>query len=168
MRGGGLHQSPRDRGGASEPRPPASATEPSATEPSTTGQATVPSTQASALVDRLEVRDADAEAGLPPYRRDAFGDGWDYDPTSGCNTRERVLIEESLIPATVDDRCHPSAGRWRSAYDGVVTDDPADLQIDHLVALADAWRSGAATWTDDDRRAFANDVEHPEALAAVI
>lgn len=133
---------------------------------STTGGGAV-SPPAGAPVDRLEVRDAGTEATLPPYRRDAFGEGWDYDPASGCNTRERVLIEESLVPATVDDRCHPSAGRWRSAYDGVVTDDPADLQIDHLVALADAWRSGAAAWTDDERRAFANDVDHPESLVAV-
>ncbi len=112
------------------------------------------------------VRPADDQA-VPPYRRDAFGEDWDYDPATGCNTRERVLIAESLVPPTVDDRCHPSTGRWRSVYDGVTTTDPADLQIDHLVALADAWRSGAWRWTDDQRRTFANDTTHPEALVAV-
>ena len=117
-------------------------------------------------VDRLAVR-ADPSGGVPDYRRAAFGDGWDYDPASGCNTRERVLIEDSLVPPTVDDRCRSTGGRWRSIYDGVVTNDPADLEVDHVIPLADAWRSGAAAWTDEQRRTFANDLVNPEALAAV-
>jgi hypothetical protein len=117
-----------------------------------------------ALLAGLVVRESDPPA---PYRRDAFGDDWDYDPVSGCNTRERVLIEESIIEPQVDDRCRTTLGRWRSAYDGIETDDPADLQIDHFIPLADAWRSGADTWTDDRRRAFANDRTSPDTLVAV-
>lgn len=119
-----------------------------------------------ASVDALAVRPTD-DPGGEPYRRDEFGDGWQYDPSTGCNVRERVLIEESLVPPQVDDRCRSSQGRWRSAYDGVETDDPADLQIDHVVPLSDAWRAGAATWTRDRRIAFANDLEDPATLAAV-
>ena len=52
-------------------------------------------------------------------------------------------------------------------YDGAETDDPADLQIDHLVPLADAWRSGADSWTPERRRAFANDRTSPDTLIAV-
>ncbi|HEX2575740.1 MAG TPA: hypothetical protein VHK88_05280, partial [Aquihabitans sp.] len=127
---------------ATTPPPSTTAERPELPEP--------PDAPATELVDRLVV--AAPDPGLAPYRRAAFGEAWDYDPASGCNTRERVLIAESLVPATVDDRCRPT-GRWRSAYDGVTTSDPADLQIDHLVALADAWRSGAATWTDERRLA---------------
>jgi hypothetical protein len=119
---------------------------------------------ATALIDALPLVDA---TPVPDYLRARFGDDWDYDPASGCNTRERVLIAEAIVAPQVDDRCRSSAGRWRSAYDGVETDDPADLQIDHLVPLADAWRSGAWRWTDEQRRAFANDLGTDDALIAV-
>ena len=132
------------------------------TAPTTT---TIPA--AAAAVDQLEVRPAD-DPSAPPYVRDLMDGGdWAYDPASGCNTRERVLIEESLVPPTVDDRCRSTGGRWRSAYDGVETGDPADLQIDHLVPLADAWRSGAWRWSPERRLAFANDLEEPATLIAV-
>lgn len=71
------------------------------------------------------------------------------------------------MPPVVDDRCRSSGGRWRSAYDGLVTVDPAALEVDHLVPLADAWRSGAAAWTDGRRAAFANDLTDPVTLIAV-
>ena len=118
-----------------------------------------------AAVDQLVV--AEPAPDLAPYRRKAFGNGWDYDPASGCNIRERVLIAESLVPATVDDRCHPQLGRWRSAYDGVTTTDPADVEIDHLVPLADVWRAGGASWTAERREAYANDLTDPNTLIAV-
>jgi hypothetical protein len=117
-----------------------------------------------ALLQQIPV--ATPDPGRPPYDRDAFGD-WAYDPSSGCNTRERVLIEESLDPPVLDDRCHPQSGRWVSVYDRVATTDPDDLQIDHLVALADAWRSGASAWTEAQRHAFANDLDDPGTLVAV-
>jgi hypothetical protein len=57
------------------------------------------------------------------------------------------------------------AGTWTSAYDGKILDAPTKVEIDHLVPLADAWRSGAATWTDARREAFANDLDRPELVA---
>ena len=117
------------------------------------------------LLAGLVVRTADPAA---PYVRDLFdGGGWAYDPETGCNTRERVLIDESVIEPQVDDRCRTTLGRWRSLYDGATTDDPADLQVDHVVPLADAWRSGAAAWTSERRLAFANDLTSPDTLLAV-
>lgn len=124
----------------------------------------IPVAPATALVDGLTVA---ADVPVADYRRDAFGNGWDYDPVSGCNTRERVLIEESLTEPTMGDRCKPLVGDWVSIYDGLVTDDPADLEIDHLVALSNAWRSGAALWTDERREVFANDRSDPDTLVAV-
>ena len=126
---------------------------------------TGPSGAASVAVDRLVV--AAPALDLAPYRRKAFGNGWDYDPASKCNTRERVLIAESLVPATVDDKCHPQRGQWRSAYDGVTTTNPADVEIDHLVPLADVWRAGGAAWPADRREAYANDLTDPNTLLAV-
>jgi hypothetical protein len=85
-----------------------------------------------------------------------------------CDTREEVLITESRTPAQVDPYgCKVVAGDWFSIYDGVVTDQPGDLDIDHVVALAEAWDSGAASWDTNRRRAFANDLDEPAALIAV-
>ncbi len=139
--------------------------EPTSRPASSTTAAVVPPRTNPAGIDSLEV--AQTAANVAPYRRDAFGGDWAYDPISGCNIRERVLIEESLVPAVVDDRCHPSSGQWVSAYDGITTQDPADLQIDHFIPLANAWRSGAATWTPERRLAFANDLTSPLTLIAV-
>ena len=120
---------------------------------------------ATALIDRLAVRLPDPT--LADYRRKAFGSGWDYHPETGCNTRELVLITESTSPPVMGPRCKPLSGNWVSIYDGVVATDPAALEIDHLVPLSDAWRSGAAGWTDARREAFANDLTDPDTLVAV-
>jgi hypothetical protein len=182
---------PSDQVSATEPSPSTTSSAPSTTErvPTTTATSLIttstttttttttttvapapslpialPDVPATALVDRLALAD-----GTPPpdYVRDRFGDDWAYDPASGCNTRERVLIEEAIVAPAVDDRCRSSGGRWRSAYDGVEATDVAELQIDHLVPLADAWRAGAWRWTDAERFAFANDLGTPDALIAV-
>jgi hypothetical protein len=148
--------------GSQQPAPTTAPT----SAPAATAPGTAPGPVAVPAVDALEVRTSD-DPLLPDYRRAEFGGDWAYDPSSGCNTRERVLIEESLIAPDVDDRCRPSNGRWRSIYDDVETTDPADLQIDHVVPLADAWRSGAAAWSHERRVAFANDLDDPATLAAV-
>lgn len=156
--------------GGTDDAPAAPAARPApatSTIPTTEGTGRAPDDQplAASDVDTLVV--AEVESDLAPYRRDAFGSGWDYDPASGCNTRELVLIEEAIQAPDLDDRCRSTNGRWVSAYDGITVDDVADLQIDHFVPLADAWRSGAAHWTDARRAAFSNDLEHPETLIAV-
>jgi len=160
-----------DRAGSPEPSTTSSTNSTSTTPRPTTSSSTVSTQQPAgsepevALLAGLEVRTADPS---DPYVRDLFDGGdWAYDPATGCNTRELVLIEESVIEPVVDDRCRTTVGRWRSAYDGVTTDDPADLQIDHFIPLADAWRSGASGWTSERRLAFANDRSSPDTLVAV-
>jgi hypothetical protein len=116
------------------------------------------------LVTRLRVAPEGPRDG---YRRDLFPH-WADDDGDGCNTREEVLITESRSPAQVDPYgCKVVAGDWLSVYDGLTTDRPEDLDVDHVVALAEAWDSGASSWDDTRRRAFANDLGHPEALIAV-
>ena len=131
----------------------------------TTESPPVPTAPVTALLDRLPV--ATPDPARPDYRRDEFGDGWSYDRDSGCNVREYVLITESRTEAQVDDRCKPLAGDWVSVYDGVTTTDPTDLEIDHVVALSEAWRSGAWRWSRARREAFANDLVDPGSLVAV-
>jgi hypothetical protein len=147
--------------GSAPPAPPAPPGPPGPVD----GVPAVPTAPASALLDGLVV--ATVDPALPDYRRAAFGDGWRYDPSTGCNIRELVLITESRTPPQMGERCRPLTGDWVSSYDGVATTDPADLEIDHLVPLAEAWRTGAASWTAERRAAFANDLDDPGTLAAV-
>ena len=65
----------------------------------------------------------------------------------------------------VGSDCNPTSGSWTSAYDGVTITDSSKVDIDHMVPLAEAWRSGAADWTKDDRTKFANDLTRPQLLA---
>ncbi len=99
------------------------------------------------------------------YNRKEWGD-WAYDPATKCNTRESVLVRDGE-GETVDEQCRstcPTTACWTSHYDGVKAKDPADLQIDHLVPVAEANRSGARGWTAEPRAAYYND---PSNLLAV-
>ncbi|EFQ84624.1 hypothetical protein HMPREF0063_10477 [Aeromicrobium marinum DSM 15272] len=116
---------------------------------------------------------ADLLAGLPVaaevrtgYDRDLFTHWIDADG-NGCDTRREVLQAESLTPVVVTGTCTIVSGQWYSAFDGATWTDPADVDIDHLVPLAEAWDSGARTWSEPTRRAFANDLAIPDSLIAV-
>lgn len=119
-------------------------------------------TTAADLPSLLRVAGADT---THPYDRAAFEHWIDADGDQ-CTTRYEVLIEESTTPVTVQDQCHLVGGTWVSPYDGFATTAVTEIQIDHVVALAEAWRSGAWAWTSDQRRAFANDLDVPYALTA--
>ena len=84
----------------------------------------------------------------------------------GCNTRYEVLIAEAIVKPTVDGTCDLTGGTWLSLYDGLSIEGAQGVQIDHVVALAEAWYSGAFAWSTEHRERFANDLT-PEALAAV-
>jgi hypothetical protein len=101
------------------------------------------------------------------YNRELFGYGAPVD-SFGCRTRALVLIRDSLTPAQIDrGGCAVVAGDWFSTYDGVTWADPGEVQIDHVVALKEAWDSGASQWNADRLEAFANDVDEPRSLRAV-
>jgi Protein of unknown function (DUF1524) len=72
-----------------------------------------------------------------------------------CNTRETVLVRDGADVVT-DASCAAISGSWHSPYDGATWASAADLDVDHMVALKESWRSGAWAWTTSQRRAFAN------------
>jgi hypothetical protein len=100
-----------------------------------------------------------------PYRREEWRHWEDIDG-NGCDARDDVLIATSTVPATLAARCRVVAGSWTSPYDGVRTTDPGQIQIDHLVPLADAHVSGGWRWDAGRRRLFANDPEELVAASA--
>lgn len=107
---------------------------------------------------------------LAPYSREAFGEAWADVDGNGCNQRDDVLLRDA-VPGSVQVRrqgdCDHDvmAGSWVDPYTGATVTfddlkDPAQaqaIQIDHVVPLAEAWRSGASEWNPARRERFAND-----------
>jgi hypothetical protein len=77
-----------------------------------------------------------------------------------------VLIRDADGPIQLSaNGCRVMSGLWFDPYTALTFTDPADLDIDHVVPLADAHRSGGWAWTTDRRHTFANDLTGLELLA---
>lgn len=83
----------------------------------------------------------------------------------GCDTRQDVLIRDRQ--QGVPRACSVIGGKWYSPYDGVTTTDGGTFDIDHMVPLAEAARSGAYNWSADQRMLYANDLGYQGSLKAV-
>ncbi|MBO0609472.1 HNH endonuclease [Myceligenerans salitolerans] len=81
-----------------------------------------------------------------------------------CNTREAVLRRDGRN-VTVGTDCYPTSGSWYSEFDGQTRTVPSQISVDHVVALAEAWDSGASSWSTSRRQAFANDLSGPQLIA---
>ena len=82
---------------------------------------------------------------------------------SNCDIRDTVLKRDGTKVKV--SGCNVVAGTWVSVYDGDRITDPSKVDIDHVVPLANAWRSGANAWTTDQREEFANDLKDPQLVA---
>jgi len=103
-----------------------------------------------------------AEGTTTGYSRDKFPH---WRTVSGtCDTRDEVLKRDGT-GVTVDSGCEPTGGKWYSVYDAVYITDDSAIDIDHIVPLAEAWRSGASTWTTAKRQNFANDLTIAQLIA---
>ncbi|MFF1506390.1 HNH endonuclease [Streptomyces sp. NPDC058326] len=102
------------------------------------------------------------------YKETAFPH-WNQglDPADGCDTRGEVLVAEAVDAPKTGKDCALTEGMWTSYYDGQNVTDPALLRVDHLVALEEAWQSGASGWTADRREKYANDQGAAATLVAV-
>ena len=97
------------------------------------------------------------------FDRKKFGSGWAT--INGCKVRALVLIRDGT-GVRKGPNCKVISGHWRNHYDTRDLNSPDDVQIDHVVPLGEAWRSGASKWRYERRREFANDLDSPELLAA--
>ncbi|GAA3969153.1 GmrSD restriction endonuclease domain-containing protein [Gordonia caeni] len=181
---------PLDSASASEPEPAASTTTQPAVAPDTdhTTGSRPPTTRRDSAGGSLDQRSSaalQALAGLAVkgrapktgYSRDMFGQRWSDDVTvefghNGCDTRNDILRRDLTVTAvkagtrdcvvlsgTLDD---PYTGKKIDFVRGSATSSA--VQIDHVVALSDAWQKGAQQLSSDERRNFAND---PRNLLAV-
>ncbi|MER6141836.1 HNH endonuclease family protein [Streptomyces sparsogenes] len=102
------------------------------------------------------------ENDVPGYSRSQFPH-WIIQHGT-CDTRE-VVLQRDGEGVTQDDQCRAASGSWLSAYDGTGLDAASKVDIDHIVPLEEAWRSGASEWTTQQRWAFANDLTHSQSIA---
>ncbi|MFI7602902.1 HNH endonuclease family protein [Actinoplanes sp. NPDC049681] len=103
-----------------------------------------------------------AQGSMSGYSRDLFPHWITISGT--CNTRETVLERDGDSVVT-EASCAATSGRWYSPYDGATWTAASDVDIDHVVPLAEAWRSGASSWTTSRRQSFANDLTRPQLIA---
>lgn len=120
----------------------------------------IPSTETAE--SQLAALSVEAEGSMTGYDREEFPH-WSA-VEGNCNARETVLARDGEDVESGND-CYPISGSWHSEYDGEDFTAAADLDIDHVVPLAEAWRSGADDWTEADREDFANDLEGPQLIA---
>jgi hypothetical protein len=117
---------------------------------------------ASTAQSELNALTVRAEGSLTGYSRDLFPH-W-ITISGSCNTRETVLKRDGSN-VQVDSSCYPTSGSWFSQYDGITETAASEIDIDHIVPLAEAWRSGANSWTTSRRQAFANSLDTPQLIA---
>jgi hypothetical protein len=85
--------------------------------------------------------------------------------------RDKVLAEESFIVVTTvpasSGRCRVTAGHWHGPYTGDNFNDSSEVDIDHVVPLHEAHKSGGHAWDRERRRAYANDLSYKDHLIVV-
>ncbi|WP_155373900.1 HNH endonuclease family protein [Catellatospora vulcania] len=116
----------------------------------------------STAVSRLAALTVAAESHGSTYNRDLFPH-W-ITITGTCNAREQVLKRDG-VGVVVNSSCAATSGSWYSPYDGATWTAASDVDIDHMVPLAEAWASGAWAWTTAKRQTYANDLSGPELWA---
>jgi 5-methylcytosine-specific restriction endonuclease McrA len=98
------------------------------------------------------------------YSRDEFGPAW-ADTDHGCDTRNDILARDLTDePFKTDtNNCVVTTGTLAEKYTGTTIrfvrgqDTSTAVQIDHIVALSDAWQKGAQQLTGEQRTELAND-----------
>jgi hypothetical protein len=94
------------------------------------------------------------------YERSQFGDGWLT--TMGCDTRN-IILHRDMTQVVVGDGCKVESGVLNDPYTGKIISfkkgpsSSSDVQIDHVVALSDAWQKGAQQLSPEARKQLAND-----------
>jgi len=110
--------------------------------------------------DVLETLAVKGRAPKTDYARTQYGDGWTT--TNGCDSRN-IILNRDMKDVVVDENCRVTKGTLNDPYTGHVitfvrgTDSSDDVQIDHVVALSNAWQTGAQQLTRQKRIELAND-----------
>ncbi len=121
-----------------------------------------------ATPEAMSITVAPVPSDISSYDRDDWRH-WIDDDRDCQDTRQEALIEESTSPVSYKDSdgCRVESGEWTGLYTGEQFTDPSDLDVDHMVPLANAHRSGGWLWSESRRREYANDLSYEGHLIAV-
>jgi len=112
-------------------------------------------------VEQLEQLTVQGRGAKTGYSRAAFGPAWADVDRNGCDTRNDILARDLVEETFRRGTCVVLSGELAEPYTGrtvqFVKARAFEVQIDHVVALSDAWQKGAAQWPYPRRLAFAND-----------
>ena len=128
-----------------------------ASENASTGNTVTSGELAASVLDRLVVK---GRAPKTDYRRAQFGDGWS---SIGMCDMRNIILNRDMTNTVVDANCKVISGVLQDPYTAEAISftrgaNTSDLvQIDHVVALSDAWQKGAQALTLDKRIELAND-----------
>jgi hypothetical protein len=117
---------------------------------------------ATAILETLPVKGRAPKTG---YTRDQFGEAWADVDRNGCDTRNDILQRDltSIMHKTGTRNCVVLSGTLVDRYSGETINfvrgnvSSMEVQIDHVVALSNAWQTGAFKLSADQRKALAND-----------
>jgi hypothetical protein len=102
--------------------------------------------------------DAASNTSAPPYDRSDFSGDWGDADGDCLNTRMEILAEWSSSPVQYDESgCRVVSGQWISEYTDKTIFEASEIDIDHVVPLAYAWKLGAYDWSPEERQRFFDD-----------
>lgn len=116
--------------------------------------------------DALRVSASEIPSTLTEYDRADWKQWTDAD----CqDARREVLVAESRtdVGFQPDRQRRVATGEWVALYTNTVVTDPGRLDIDHMVPLGNAHRSGAWKWPPEQKERYAHFLDDPEHLVAV-
>lgn len=144
--------------------PPTTATSTPRTLPPSVASATMPARPDGQAMAALRLLTVKGRAPKTGYARDQFGQGWSDLNGDGCDTRNEILMRDLRdVRLKQGSDCVVASGVLNDPYSGTTlqfvrgTDTSSDVQIDHVVALGDAWQKGAQQLPPQVREALAND-----------
>ncbi len=130
-----------------------------------TPTATTAAEQPGLAIATLETLPVKGRAPKTGYTRDLFGQAWADVDRNGCDTRNDILKRDltSIIYKAKTRNCVVLSGTLLDRYSGESINflrgniTSMEVQIDHVVALSNAWQTGAFKLTAEQRKALAND-----------
>lgn len=121
--------------------------------------------EAQSALDTLNTLEVKGRAPKTGYSRDQFGQAWADVDHNGCDTRNDIFARDltSITYKAGSRACVVASGILNDPYTGSVinfvrgNDTSTAVQIDHIVAISDAWQSGAQNLSEEQREQIAND-----------
>ncbi len=96
---------------------------------------------------------------IDDYVRELFDHSINQRTNGNWSAREQVLQRDSLVPVTLANG-KIVAGQWQCPYTGQTFTSPTQIEIDHIVPLAESWICGAKYWTNKQRSEFSRDLDN--------